>query len=267
MPSITRSAVRRRLLSMAAIAGLATATAGCQTTGTGLGLTLVSDQQVVAMSQDSWKELRAKEPASGNAAFRQTAQRISQRLLAAAGKNPAEWEVVVFKSEQINAFALPNRKIGVYEGMMKLAGSDAELAAVIGHEIGHVEHRHSVERVNSQVAADLGVKLVSTALGSAGAGDPETISTLLGMGAQYGLLLPYSRNQELDADIFGLYAMAAAGYDPRAAVTLWRKMQAHGGQQPPVFMSTHPATDQRIGQLQAAMPRAIEIYRQHGGKT
>lgn len=255
---------RRRRRIAAAVVFLALGTAGCATDTTGLGLRLVPEEQVVAMGHQSWEELRKKEPVSKNGDYQRAAARVATRLLAAAGRNPGEWEAVVFAGDEINAFALPNKKIGVYEGMMKLIGNEDELAAVLGHEIGHVERNHSAERVNSQMATELGIGLASAALGSAGRTDPQAVAAVLGLGAQFGLLLPYSRNQELEADRLGLYNMAAAGYDPRAAVSLWRKMQGQGGR-PPVFMSTHPGPDQRIQRLEMLMPQALELYRRSGG--
>jgi len=149
--------------------------------------------------------------------------------------------------------------------MMKLVAGEAELAAVMGHEIGHVDENHAAERVNSQAATELGVNLAGIALGSASGTDPQAVASLLGMGAQVGLLLPYSRNQELEADRLGLTSMAKAGYDPRAAVALWQKMQAQGDR-PPTFLSTHPGPEQRIERLQRLMPQALETYRRSGGK-
>jgi len=263
MPIVTGRRMRR--LGAAAVVAVALVTTGCATDGTGLGLRLVPDEQVVAMGHQSWEALRKTEPASKNAAYQRTAAQVATRLLAASGRNPGEWEVVVFAGNEVNAFALPNRKIGIYEGMMTMAADEAELAAVVGHEIAHVDRNHAAERVNSQVAADLGVRLAGAALGSAGAADPETVAAVLGIGARYGLLLPYSRNQELEADRLGLFTMAAAGYDPRAAVSLWRKMQGQGGRAP-VFMSTHPGPDQRIQRLEMLMPQALDLYRRGGGR-
>ena len=122
----------------------------------------------------------------------------------------------------------------------------------------------SAERVNSQAATELGIGLAGVALGGASGTDPQAIAAVLGLGAQYGLLLPYSRNQELEADRLGLFSMAAAGYDPRAAISLWQKMEAQGGR-PPVFMSTHPGPDQRIQRFEQIMPQALDIYRRSGG--
>jgi predicted Zn-dependent protease len=227
---------------------------------TGLGRGLVSDQDADRMGVQAWQELRTQTPAVGDAAEQARARRVADRVLAAAGETPSAWEVEVFQGGEANAFALPGRKIGIYDGMMRLANTDAELATVLSHEIAHVERRHSAERMSTAMATETGTNLAGAALGAAGVGSPQMIAGILGLGAQYGILLPYSRNQESEADLAGLQLMAHAGYDPRAAITLWQKMEQGGGQ-PPAFLSTHPATGQRIQQLEAAMPQALAEYR------
>jgi predicted Zn-dependent protease len=242
--------------------GLALVLAGCAGEQTGLGLNLVSPQEVQQLGLQEWRDLRAKTPAVADQAEQQRARKIADSLLKAAGENPAAWEVVVFQGHEANAFALPAKKIGVYDGMMKLADTDAQLAAVLGHEIGHVEKNHSAERMSSAIAAQTGEDIAGAALAAAGLGSPQTVAAVLGLGAQYGLLLPYSRNQELEADGVGLHLMAEAGYDPRAAITLWQKMrQVAGGS--PAFLSTHPAPDDRIRQMEAQMPQALAEYGRH----
>lgn len=233
---------------------------GCAPGSTGVGLNLVSDEQVQSMGLDAWQSIRAETPQTRNSQMQRRAEKVAANLLQAAGRNPAEWDVVVFQGADSNAFALPGRKIGVYEGMMGLADTDAELAAVIGHEIAHVDADHSTERVNSHMATQAGTELVGAVLGSAGIGSPGIVEALLGAGAQYGILLPYSRNQELEADRLGLRYMAQAGYDPRAAISFWTKMREAGGARTPTFLSTHPAPDQRIEQIRALLPEAVRIY-------
>lgn len=245
--------------------GLALTVSGCGSNSTGLGLNLVPEEQVESMGLDAWQQITAETPRSNNAQYQRIADRVAAQVLNAAGKNPQEWEVVVFEGGEANAFALPGKKIGVFEGMMRTTQNDAQLAAVIAHEIAHVEQDHSQERLNSQAATDLGVNLAGAALGAAGIGNPQAIAGLLGAGAQYGLLLPYSRNQELEADRLGLEYMARAGYDPRAALAFWEQMQAQDGERPPAFLSTHPAPEQRIEQLEAMLPGALEAYRAAGG--
>ncbi|MGE5515570.1 MAG: M48 family metallopeptidase [Bacteroidota bacterium] len=246
--------MRRLLWAMLVAAPLA----ACAADSTGLGLDLVPQAQVDEEGVRAWQQLRQEVPASTSAEAQARARRVAQRVLGGAGENPAQWEVEVFKSDEINAFALPGNKIGVYEGMMRLADSDDELAAVIGHEIGHNKAHHAAERMNTDVATQMGVQVLSSVLGG---GNPQMAAALLGAGAQYGIALPYSRNQELQADQLGLHYMAKAGYDPRAAIALWHKMEkatAGGG---PTFLSTHPATADRIRGLEAQMPQAEREYR------
>lgn len=250
-----------RLLRWALAPMTALALAGCETDSTGLGVNLVSQNQVVEMAQPAWEKLKAETPQSNNATYLQAARNVSNRLLQAAGQDPSKWEVVVFQGSQANAFALPNAKIGVFEGMFQTAQNEAQLAAVIGHEIAHVQARHSTERVNSEMATQLGIQVAGAVLGSSVGVSPEAAAGLLGAGAQYGLILPYGRNQELEADRLGLMLMARAGYDPRQSVALWQNMGKAGGSAPPTFLSTHPGHEQRIAQLQQLMPQALAEYR------
>lgn len=245
-----------------AVICLAILCSACASGQTGLGLDLVSDQQTQQMGLQAWQEIRTETPVSRSRADQQRAERVAEDVLKAAGENSSAWEVVVFQGQQANAFALPAKKIGVYEGMMRLADTDAQLAAVLAHEVAHNQEAHAAERINSAMAAQAGTDLAGAVLGAAGVPAPGTVASILGAGAEYGLLLPYSRNQELEADRLGLRIMARAGYDPRAAIALWQQMESQGGQ-PPAFLSTHPAPGQRIEQLQALMPEALATYRSH----
>ncbi|WP_119422013.1 M48 family metallopeptidase [Desertibaculum subflavum] len=252
--------MRTCLLRPAAAPLAALALVACGSESTGLGINLVPQEQVAEMAQPAWQQILSETAPSGNAAYQQRAQEISSRLLAAAGEDPAKWEVRVFEGNEANAFALPNAKIGIFEGMFGVAENDAQLAAVLAHEVAHVQEEHSTERVNSEMATQLGVQLAGAVVGSATGVSPQAAAGLLGAGAQYGLVLPYGRNQELEADSRGLTLMAKAGYDPRAAVELWQNMRQAGGDRPPTFLSTHPGPEQRIAQLQAQMPEALEVY-------
>ncbi len=186
------------------------------------------------------------------------------------GGQSSDWEVVVFEGDSVNAFALPGRKIGVYTGMLTVAQNQDQLAAVIGHEVGHVLACHGNERMSIELASQTGQQLAGAAIGS----DPETVAVVqqaLGMGAQLGISLPHSRAHESEADIIGLQLMANAGFDPAASVQLWHNMSAdsqqRGGQAPSEFMSTHPAHQARIEALKEHMPTVQPYYRysrEHG---
>jgi predicted Zn-dependent protease len=220
----------------------------------GPALTLVSQDEVEALGLRSWSRLRETTPLSQSAEAQRIARRVTDRLVRAEGGDPAAWEVRVFRGGQINAFALPGRKIGIYEGMMRLAETQDQLAAVIGHEIGHLAADHGTERINSQVATDLGLRTVEALLTAGDVGAAEDIAAALGLGVEYGLARPYSRRQELEADAYGLRAMDRAGYDPAAAIRLWERMKA-AGRTTPELLSTHPAPETRIAEMRGIIDR------------
>ena len=165
-------------------------------------------------------------------------------------------------NRQINAFALPGGKVAVYTGLLPVARDDAGLAAVLGHEIAHVIARHGGERVSQELLVQAGLTATMAALSR---GDPQTVrsvGSLLGAGAAVGLILPWSREQESEADHLGLIWMAKAGYDPHAALDLWRRMgeASRGRGEPPEFVSTHPSHGTRIRQIEQWMPEAMQYY-------
>ncbi len=248
----------RPILVLAGVLALA----GCGGGGsTGLGLNVVDPAQIDQMGVETWQAIKAKTPATRDSNKQAAAQQIAQRILQASGKDPQQWEVQVFASDEVNAFALPGGKIGVYEGMFDVATTPDQMAAVIAHEVSHVEAAHAAQRVNTEVGTQLAAQIAGSAAAAAGIATPETVAQVVGVGAQYGVTLPYSRNQELEADKLGLRAMARAGYDPRAAVDLWKKMSQQG-QRAPAFASTHPAPQDRIAALNAEMPAPLALYQQ-----
>lgn len=173
------------------------------------------------------------------------------------------WEVRVFNDPTANAFALPGGKVGVNTGMFDVAKSQDQLAAVLGHEIGHVVFRHSNERASTSTLAGTGLSVVNAYVG---ANAPDSTSKLimsaLGLGAQVGVLLPFSRKHESEADIYGQQLMAKAGFDPAEAAALWRNMdQASKGQRPPQWLSTHPDPSNRIARLAAQQSTLEPVYR------
>lgn len=232
----------------------------CATSPTGrTQFAFMPDSQLNQMGLQAFDSLKRENPVSRNQRHAQFASCVANALIREVGGN---WEVVVFEDESLNAFALPGNKIGVHSGLIQFVDNQDQLAAVIGHEIGHVLARHSNERVSQQMAISSGMALIQavsapqTALG-------QTALGLLGVGAQYGVLLPYSRLHENEADKIGLDLMARAGFDPRQSVVLWQKMaQAGDGPQPIEFMSTHPSHSTRIQELQNAIPQALQSQQQ-----
>ncbi len=176
------------------------------------------------------------------------------------GEYQAAWEVVVFEDDSANAFALPGGKIGVHTGILKVARNQDQLAAVIGHEIGHVIANHSAERMSMQFVSQSSQQLIGAMVD--GSGNASMIMSALGLGAQYGVLMPWGRTQESESDVIGLDLMSRAGFDPNGAVELWHNMASQGGAQPPEFMSTHPSHQTRITGLQRAVPRYAPTYQQ-----
>ena len=192
--------------------------------------------------------------------------RVEADLAAARGVKPSipwdafDWDVSVIQSDQANAFCLPGGKIAVYTGIIPIAQNQDALAAIMGHEIAHALLRHSGERMAQQKLVQLGSMAAGVAVSDMDPQQQRAVMAVMGAGAQYGVLLPFSRDHESEADEVGLMLVAAACYDPREAVGLWERMgQASGGQAPPEFMSTHPSGSTRIAHLQSLMPKALEI--------
>jgi predicted Zn-dependent protease len=217
------------------------------------------DTQIDQMGLQAFDNLKNQKPLSKNTQYNTLATCIATAITKETGGN---WEVVVFEDKTPNAFALPGNKIGVHTGMLALVDNQDQLAAVIGHEVGHVLAKHSNERASQEMAVTQGMNVIQavsapqTALG-------QTALGLLGVGAQYGILMPYSRVHESEADMIGVDLMAKAGFDPRQSIGLWQKMeQASQGQQPLEFMSTHPAHATRIQDLNNHMPQAMTLFQQ-----
>jgi predicted Zn-dependent protease len=250
---LARTVDRRRLLLGLATVATAPALSGCER----IASALVPSSEIERLGLEAWARLKAEVPPSPDGAAQRTARTIADRLLRADGDDPARWEVLVFASPEINAFVLPGRKIGIFEGLVATAGSADELAAVIGHEIGHLAANHAEERVVAGVAQDLGVRLVALALDWGDVPFGREVAAAFGMGVEFGLARPYGRGQELEADRLGLFTMARAGYDPRAAIRFWERMDrlSRGGL--PALLSTHPAPGTRIEEIREIVPEAL----------
>ena len=181
--------------------------------------------------------------------------RIAAPLVKASGRDDLRWTFTVLDSPELNAFVLPNGKVGVFNGLLQLAGSDDEVASVLGHEIGHLLARHPAERLSQEVAVQAGVSLAQMLIAEDAGQYADEIGAALGVGATLGVILPYSRKHELEADRLGVDLMRKAGKDPAAALRFWERMIARSQNQPkpPEVISTHPADRRRLEALQAAV--------------
>lgn len=198
-------------------------------------------------------------------------RRVAARIIEAAKRSKYgemakqfQWEVTVIKDDKtLNAFALPGGKIAVYTGIFSVARTEAGLAAVMGHEVVHALARHGAERMSQGQLTNAALQVAGAAAGAGGGGGlmSQAAMAALGVGAQVGVLLPFSRKHESEADYIGILLAADAGYDPRESVHLWERMEQHsGGGAPAEFLSTHPGHETRIEQLKKWMPEAMAVY-------
>ncbi|MEF8943143.1 MAG: M48 family metallopeptidase, partial [Desulfohalobiaceae bacterium] len=246
--------------------------AGCATTPTGRRqLKLVSPQKMQQMGDKAYVDIKKETPEVENEAIQDYVRCVCTSVTSAlpGRSRTKEWEITVFsKDDAINAFALPGGNIGVYTGLLDVAETPDQLAAVVSHEVAHVRLEHANARISANYATQIGVSLVGAVLGGGEEGN-EQLYSLLGLGAQVGVLLPYNRSQESEADLLGLEYMAAAGFDPEASVALWRNMKEASGEGPSEFLSTHPSKGTRIQTLQKNLPRARKRYKkaQNAGRN
>lgn len=219
-------------------------------------LILISEEQANELGADAWQQINSEMVPSKDAAAQRRVQEIGEAVAAASGAQGIEWEFQLFEEPTPNAFALPGGKIGVNSGMLDIAETDDQLAAVLGHEVGHVVARHPSEQLSQSAA-------IQTALGTAGLTE-GAVGQLVQLATGVGQL-SFSRSAESEADRIGLEYMATAGYNPEGAVELWQNMEAAtaASGQPPEFLSTHPNPANRIGSIQAALPEVMPLYEQN----
>jgi predicted Zn-dependent protease len=218
-------------------------------------LVLASDEQLAELAEAGWGDMRKTMAPAADPRMQARLQRIGGAIARATGRDDLAWEFVVFDSPDINAFVLPNGKVAALRGLMELAGDDDEVGSVIGHEAGHVLARHAAERVSQQVAVQAGVSLAEILLSENLGDNAGQVAAALGMGAVYGVLLPYSRKHELEADRIGVNLAQQAGLDPAGAVRFFERMEAAGAgkPKPPEVLSTHPADATRLAALREAV--------------
>ncbi len=226
-------------------------------------LMLVSPQEEIALGNQASKEILQKEPLSHDPYYNDLVRRVGMRIARAANRPDFQWEFyVIDKPKVANAFCLPGGKIFVYTGIFKYAETEAELATVIAHEVGHALARHGAERMSMSLLAKMGEQAALMALNIQTPEAAQAFDAAYGIAANLGVLLPYSRTQEYEADHIGLILMALAGYDPHAALSFWGKMAQESKDKPALeFLSTHPLDKNRIARIKALIPEAMKYYR------
>lgn len=231
-------------------------------------ITLISGSQMLAMSEVSYKELIAKAKLSKNVRKAEMVKKVGKRIAAATEDFLKEkgleselryytWEFNLIEDDKtINAFCMPGGKIAVYSGILKLADNEDQLAVVIGHEVAHAAAKHGNERMSQLLLVQMGGVALEKALSQEPKKTKRLYMAAFGLGAKLGVILPYSRRHEREADHIGLILMAKAGYSPDEAVYFWEKMKMKSGARPPEFMSTHPSDDARIDNIKRLLPEA-----------
>lgn len=258
--------MKTSLTKVATVIAALSLISACSTSPTGRNQLLIfPNSQVNEMGTQAFSSMKEELTISNKRTENQYVQCVADAITANVSKDvfSGEWEVIVFDDDQVNAFALPGGKIGVYTGLLKVAKNQHQLAAVIGHEVGHVIAHHGNERMSQSTLINAGQQVVGQVLEANQVAQSKPIMAAIGLGVQVGVQLPYSRAHESEADIIGLELMAKSGFDPQESVTLWQNMEASSdGQRPLEIMSTHPAPQSRINHLTDKMPRALLSYQQ-----
>lgn len=265
--------VRTLMLVIAVmVTGLLTACSTVPLTGRSQ-LILIPDNQVMSLSFDQYDQFLKEHKVAKGTSDAQMVLRVGQRIQKAVESylrqngqsdllNGYKWEFNLVEDKQVNAFCMPGGKVVVYTGILPVTKNEAGLATVMGHEIGHAIARHGNERMSQGLMAQMGGMALGAALSSRPQETQELFMAAFGLGTQVGILLPYGRLQESEADRLGLIFMAMAGYDPRTAVSFWQRMAAQSGKSaPPEFLSTHPSHSTRIEDIKKSLPEAMAYYK------
>jgi len=218
-------------------------------------LMLVSENQEVTSGQQAYRQILRDSVLTNDAETLRIVRTVGERIAQAANKPDYKWDFrVINDPETVNAFCVPGGKVAVYTGIFPIARDEAGLAVVLGHEVAHALLRHAGERMSQSEILGAGMTIAGVS------GLNPAILQALGLGASVGLVLPFSRSQESEADHVGLILMAKAGYDPRVALDVWDRMARKEKGAPPAFLSTHPGYETRVQQLQSFMPEALSYY-------
>jgi predicted Zn-dependent protease len=233
---------------------------------------LVSDSEVLNLSLQQYSDFKKSAPVSTDKANTALVEKVGKKIAAAVETYMAQaglssqlsgysWEFNLIKSTDVNAFCMPGGKIVVYEGILPVTQNETGLAVVLGHEVAHAVAKHANERMSQQLLTQYGGTALGTVLQNSSATTQTMANALYGMGSQYGVTLPHSRKQELEADKLGLIFMAMAGYDPNQAVGFWQRMAQSSSSKVAEFMSTHPSDETRIAKVQQELPEALKYYK------
>ncbi|MBX3727530.1 MAG: M48 family metallopeptidase [Xanthomonadales bacterium] len=237
----------------------------CATTPSGRSqVMLVDERQAGALGIEAFAQLRDRGQIARDPRQRAYVDCVASALIAElpAAWRQLDWEVELFVDPSANAFALPGGKVGVNTGMIDLAADQHQLAAVIGHELAHVVYRHGAERMSQQLVAQAGLSVAGLLADARSPDNARLLLGALGAGAQVGVLLPFSRFHETEADLEGQRLMARAGFDPAASLALWQAMDATGGARPPTWLSTHPNPGGRLQALQEELAGSRQLLAQ-----
>jgi predicted Zn-dependent protease len=236
-------------------------------------LNIVSDSELLSMSLQQYNDVLKKSKLSNDLAKVRMVKRVGERIARATDQFFKEkgmeaeignykWEFNLIEDDKVvNAWCMPGGKVAVYTGILPITQSDTGLAVVMGHEIAHAIAKHGNERMSQGMLAQLGAVGLSAALSTNPSETSQIFMAAYGLGANVGVLLPYSRLHESEADQIGLVLMAKAGYDPREAVPFWKRMNEKGGSGSPEFLSTHPTPETRIKDIEAQIPEAMKYYK------
>jgi predicted Zn-dependent protease len=255
--------------SLLGLALLSTLAAGCSTVPvTGRhSFNMVPDSQANALGMEAYAQIKAESKLTTNGAQYDQVVRVGKRIAAIAQEPSFDWEFALIDDPKtVNAFCLPGGKVAVYSGILPVTQDDDGLAVVLAHEIAHAVARHGSERMTDDLALQIGGAGLQQLLQEKSPLTQQLAMTAFGVGTTLGVVLPFNRAQESEADHIGLVLMARAGYDPQAAPNFWRRMIASSqGGAPPAFLSSHPSDEQRVQDLEKWMPEANVAYRKHGG--
>lgn len=264
----------QRILVIAAFLALVVACSQNAITGRNQ-LTLYNEADIQSLASQEYRQFLSQNKVVSTSASKdaEMVRRIGTRLTTAINSyynqkglqkelEGYQWEYNLVNSNEVNAWCMPGGKIVVYTGLLPVTQNEAALAVVMGHEIAHALARHGNERMSRGALQQLGGQALSVAVANKTPAAQNLLLSAYGIGSNVGVMLPFSRNQELEADRYGLIFSAMAGYNPQEAIPLWERMEKAGnGQKPPEFLSTHPAEQKRIEQLRQLMPEALKYYK------